>query len=82
MKRTLSAIWRWFRRRSPFIQALLVLPVACGILLAATVGNMGLAFMGGAIGLSALVVGWLGGVAVLILSKAGIVIAKDRRRAK
>ena len=82
MKRTLSAIWRWFCRRSPFMQALLVLPVACGIMLAATVGNMGLAFMGGAVGISALVAGWLGGVGVLILGKAGIIIAKDRRREK
>jgi hypothetical protein len=77
-----STMWRWFRRRSLFMQSLLVVPVFCAILLAATVGNMGLAFMGGAIGISALAAGWLGGVAMLIFWKAGVIVAKDRRRSK
>jgi hypothetical protein len=46
------------------------------------VGNMGLAAMGGAVGVSALVVGWLIGLAAMVLGKAGVIVAKDRRRVK
>lgn len=82
MKRTLSAIWRWYRRRSLFVQALLVVPVLCGLLLTVVVGNMGLALMGTAIPVYAWLAGWVGGLAVLILGKAGFIVAKDRHRAK
>lgn len=78
----LSAIWRWYRRRTPFMQALLVVPVLCGILLTVIVGNMGLALMGTAVPIYAWAVGAGTGAAALILGKAGIIIAKDRRRAK
>lgn len=78
----LSAVWRWYRRRSLFVQALLVVPVLCGLLLTVVVGNMGLALMGTAIPVYAWLAGWLAGIAALILGKAGVIIAKDRRRAK
>jgi hypothetical protein len=78
----LSAVWRWYRRRSLFVQALVFVPILSGIVLAATVGNMGLALMGTAVGIPALVAGWIGGLVAVILGKAGIIIAKDRRRVK
>ncbi|WP_295074641.1 hypothetical protein [Tabrizicola sp.] len=78
----LSAVWRWYRRRSLFVQALLVVPVLCGILLTALIGNMGLALMGTAVPIYAWLAGWVAGIAVVILGKAGFVVAKDRRRAK
>ena len=80
-KRVRSAakgIWSWFRRRSIFVQLLLIVPIICAVALTVLVGNMGLALMGTAVSLSALLVGWVGGVFALILAKAGIVIAKER----
>lgn len=77
-----SAVWRWFCCRSLFVQALIIVPVLCAVILDATVGNMGLAAMGGAVGVSALVVGWLIGLAAMVLGKAGVIVAKDRRRVK
>ena len=73
-------IWSWFRRRSIFVQLLLIVPITCAVALTVLVGNMGLALMGTAIALSAPLVGWIGGFVALILAKAGIVIAKDRRK--
>lgn len=74
------SMWAWFRRRPPFVQLLLVVPILCAVALTVLVGNMGLALMGTAVALSAPVVGWVGGFFALILAKAGIIIAKDRRR--
>lgn len=75
-----EGIWSWFRRRSIFVQLLLIVPIGCAIALTVLVGNMGLALMGTAVGLSAPLIGWFGGIFALILTKAGIVIVKDRRR--
>ena len=72
-----KACWTWFRQRSVFVQLLLVFPVFCAILLTLTVGSMGLALMGTAIPLHSLLVGWIGGVAVLILGKAGIIVSHN-----
>lgn len=73
-----KVIWSWFRRRSTFVQLLLVVPIVCAIALTVLVGNMGLALMGTAVALSAPIIGWFGGVCALILVKAGMVIVKDR----
>lgn len=54
--------------------------MVCALLLTILVGNMGLALMGTAVALYAPVVGWFAGVFALILGKAGLVIAKDRRK--
>lgn len=75
-----NRMWAWFRRRPPFVQLLLVVPILCAIALTVLVGNMGLALMGTAVALYAPVVGWVGGLFALVLAKAGIIIAKDRRR--
>ncbi len=75
-----KALWGRFRRLPPFLQLLLVVPVVCAIALTLVVGNMGLALMGTAIAINALFAGWIGGVAILLLGKAGIIVAKDRRR--
>ncbi len=73
-----TGIWRWFRKLPLFIQLLLIFPILCAVGLTLTVGNMGLALMGTAIAIPSIAAGWLGGVFVLVLGKAGIVIAKDR----
>lgn len=78
----LSAIWRWYRRRTPFQQALLVVPVLFAIIFSATIGGMGLALMGTAVGIPALVAGWTIGFFGMVLGKAGFIVAKDRRRTK
>ena len=39
---------------------------------------MGLALMGTAVAINSLVAGWIGDILVLILGKAGIIVAKDR----
>jgi hypothetical protein len=49
------------------------------MLLTVVVGSMGLAFMGTAIAINSVVAGWIGGVFILILGKAGTIIAKDRK---
>ncbi len=77
-----SGIWFWFRRRSIFVQLLLIIPITCAVALTVLVGNMGLALMGTAVALSAPLVGWVGGFFAVILAKAGIVIAKDRRQSR
>lgn len=78
----LSSVWRWFRRRSLFVQALLVVPVLSGVAMMLIVGNLGLALMGTAVPIYAWVVGPLVGFAAVVLAKAGQIVAKDRRRAK
>ena len=52
----------------------------CALALTLVVGNMGLALMGTAIALPSILTGWLGGFFILILGKAGIIVAWDRRR--
>ena len=74
-----KALWHRFRRQTPFIQLLLVFPVICAIFLTVVVGSMGLALMGTAIAINSLLAGWIGGILILILGKAGIIIAKDRK---
>lgn len=73
-------IWTWFRRRSLFIQILLIFPILCAITVTVLVGNMGLALMGTAVALYAPVVGWVGGLFTVILAKAGIIVAKEHRQ--
>ena len=79
LKPYVEAIWLWFRSLSAFLQVLLVFPVVCAIVLTRFVGSMGLALMGTAIAINSLVVGWVGGVLILILAKAGLIISKDRK---
>jgi hypothetical protein len=73
-----TAIWKRFRSFPFFVQLLLVIPVLCAMALTLLVGNMGLALMGTAVAINSLVAGWIGGVLVLVLGKAGIIVAKDR----
>lgn len=80
LKPIVNAMWRRFRSFSPFLQLLLVFPVICAIALTLLVGSMGLALMGTAIAINSLFVGWVGGVFLLILAKAGLIISKDRKR--
>lgn len=80
LKPIVHAMWRRFRSFSPFLQLLLVFPVICAIALTLLVGSMGLALMGTAIAINSLFVGWVGGVFLLILAKAGLIISKDRKR--
>jgi uncharacterized membrane protein len=75
-----KGIWNWFRKRSIFVQLVLVIPIVCAIFLTVLVGNMGLALMGTAVALSAPLVGWIGGLTALVLVKLGIVIAKVDRK--
>ncbi len=75
-----AAIWKRFRSYPPFIQLLLVVPILCAMALTLLVGNMGLALMGTAIAINSFFAGWVGGVLVLVLGKAGIVIAKDHKK--
>ena len=75
-----TAIWLWFRRLPIFLQLFLVFPILCAIALTLLVGNMGLALMGTAIAINSVFAGWLGGAFILILAKAGIIVAKDRSR--
>jgi hypothetical protein len=44
------------------------------------VGNMGLALMGTAVAINSVVAGWIGGVFVLVLGKAGTIVAKDHKK--
>lgn len=75
-----KSLWWRFRRLPPFIQLLLVLPAACAIALTFLVGNMGLALMGTAVAINSLFAGWIGGVSILILGKAGLIVTRDRQR--
>ena len=80
MKLIAEMIWRRFRRLPSFVQLLVVVPVLCAIALTLFVGNMGLALLGTAIAINSWVAGWVGGLFVLILTKAGVIVAKDRSR--
>lgn len=82
IKPLVTKMWRWFRRRSLFIQLILVLPVLCAIALTVLVGNMGLALMGTAIALYTPVVGWIGGFIARTLAKAASIIVRDKRRSR
>lgn len=75
-----TAIWNQFRSYPLFVQLLLVVPILCAIALTLLVGNMGLALMGTAVAINSLVAGWIGGVLVLVLGKAGIIVAKDHKK--
>jgi len=79
-KNLAANIWKRFRSWPLFVQLLLIVPVLCGMALTLLVGNMGLAFMGTAVAINSTVAGWFGGVFVLILGKAGIIIANDRKK--
>jgi hypothetical protein len=75
-----AAIWKRFRSYPLFVQLLLVVPILSSMALTLLVGNMGLALMGTAIAINSVVAGWIGGVLVLVLGKAGIIVAKDRNK--
>lgn len=77
-----SAIWRRFRGYSLFVQLLLVVPILCAIALTLLVGNMGLALMGTAVAINSVVAGWIGGVIILIVGKAGIIVSRDRGKSR
>jgi uncharacterized membrane protein len=76
------SIWKRFRGYSGFIQLILIVPVICAIAFTLIVGNMGLALMGTAVAINALLAGWIGGFILTILGKAGIIIAKDRKKSR
>ena len=44
------------------------------------VGNMGLALMGTAVAINSVLAGWIGGIIILVLGKAGIIVVKDRKK--
>jgi len=75
-----KSIWKGFRSYPLFVQLLLVVPVLCAMALTLLVGNMGLALMGTAVAINSAVAGWIGGVVLLVLGKAGIIVAKDRNK--
>ncbi len=79
-KPLVAAIWKRFRSYPLFVQLLLVVPILCAIALTLLVGNMGLALMGTAVSINSVVAGWIGGVIVLVLGKAGIIVAKDNKK--
>lgn len=75
-----AAIWKRFRSYPLFIQLLLIVPILCAMALTVLVGNMGLALMGTAVAINSFLAGWIGGVLVLVLGKAGIIVAKDHKK--
>lgn len=75
-----STIWKRFRSYPPFVKLLLVVPILCAMTLTILVGNMGLALMGTAVAINSVVAGWIGGVVILVLGKAGIIVAKDHNK--
>ncbi|MBO6624606.1 MAG: hypothetical protein JJ938_06990 [Roseicyclus sp.] len=75
-----AAIWKRFRSYPLFIQLLLVVPILSAMTLTLLVGNMGLALMGTAVAINSVVAGWIGGVLVVVLGKAGIIVAKDHKK--
>mmetsp|Transcript_17673 Transcript_17673/g.21174 ORF Transcript_17673/g.21174 Transcript_17673/m.21174 type:complete len:87 (-) Transcript_17673:251-511(-) len=74
------AIWKRFLSYPLFVQLLLVLPIICAMTLTLLVGNMGLALMGTAVAINSVVAGWIGGALVVVLGKAGIIVAKDYKK--
>ena len=79
-KPIVAAIWKRFRGYPLFVQLLLIVPILCAISLTLLVGNMGLALMGTAVAINSFVAGWIGGAFILVLGKAGIIVAKDHKR--
>jgi hypothetical protein len=77
-----TAIWKLFRSYPLFVQLLLVVPILCAIALTLLVGNMGLALMGTAVAINSVIAGWVGGFLILVLGKAGIIVAKDRNKTR
>lgn len=75
-----AAIWKRFRSYPLFVQFLLVVPILSAMTLTLLVGNMGLALMGTAVAINSVVAGWIGGVLVVVLGKAGIIVAKDHKK--
>ncbi len=75
-----AAIWKRFRSYPLFVQLLLVVPMLSAITLTLLVGNMGLALMGTAVAINSVVAGWIGGFLVVVLGKAGIIVAKDHKK--
>ncbi len=75
-----AAIWKRFRSYPLFIQLLLIVPILCAMALTVLVGSMGLALMGTAVAINSFLAGWIGGVLVLVLGKAGIIVAKDHKK--
>lgn len=75
-----AAIWKRFRSYPLFIQLLLIVPILCAMALTVLVGNMGLALMGTAVAINSFFAGWIGGVLVLVLGKAGIIVVKDHKK--
>lgn len=75
-----AAIWKRFRSYPFFVQLLLIVPFLCAIALTLLVGNMGLALMGTAVAINSVVAGWIGGVLILVLGKAGIIVAKEHKK--
>jgi uncharacterized membrane protein len=75
-----ATIWKRFRSYPLFIQLLLIVPILCAMALTVLVGNMGLALMGTAVAINSFLAGWIGGVLVLVLGKAGIIVAKDHKK--
>ena len=72
--------WRWFRKRSLFVQCLLLVPVVCAITFTLLIGNVGLAVMGSAVPLYGWMVGAIGGAITTVLAKAVSIIYRDKRR--
>nr|WP_325252365.1 hypothetical protein [Amylibacter sp.] len=75
-----TAIWKRFRSYPLFVQLLLVVPILSAMTLTLLVGNMGLALMGTAVAINSVVAGWIGGALVVVLGKAGIIVAKDHKK--
>lgn len=79
-KRFIRYAWLWFRSQTLFVQALIAVPFFCGLLLTLLVGNMGLAFLGGAIALGSWTVGIVAGLIGVVFAKASAIIIRDRNR--
>ncbi len=75
-----AAIWKRFRSYPLFVQLLLVVPMLSAMTLTLLVGNMGLTLMGTAVAINSVVAGWIGGFLVVVLGKAGIIVAKDHKK--
>ena len=79
IKQISTAMWAWFLARSLFMKLLLIVPIICAVSLTLLVGNMGLAMMGTAYAINAMLVGYVGGFIGLFAFKGVIGTAKDRK---
>ncbi|MEO9820435.1 MAG: hypothetical protein ABJ370_09295 [Paracoccaceae bacterium] len=79
-KPVVAAIWKLFRSYPLLVQLLLVVPILSAMTLTLVVGNMGLALMGTAFAINSVVAGWIGGVLVVVLGKAGFIVARDHKK--